>query len=125
MATPTRKKPKINLGTAEQADGALAAPVSAYELVGIRDIRYREQSYSAYEARLRSTHLSDLQDECYRIGVVASSNKEVTIQRMLERYLKENPREREGLAAARAKAQRGASKETPEQQAMRILAAAR
>jgi hypothetical protein len=120
MAKKTRQK--INLATAEQADGALPSFKSVYELCGIKDIKYRESTFAAYQTRLRAMDLIELQDHAYELAVVPSPSAQIMIDRLEEKYLRENPEQRAALAAARAA--RGGV-ETLEEQTERILAQGR
>ncbi len=95
------KRRKLDLATAEQADGALAAPRSAYEIAGIQDTHYREKTYAAYEKKLTAMGLDELHDLAYDQAVVGSDSRAETIKRLLDKYLTDNPGQREAVAAQR------------------------
>lgn len=117
--TPAKRRKSFNRATAEQADGALAAPRTAYEIAGIQDVKYGEKTYAAYEAKLRKLELVELHDVCFDVAVVGSANREVTITRLLDKFLSDNPGERAVLARARTAA--ASQPETITQQAERIM----
>lgn len=119
------KGKKLNLATAEQADGALSSPRSAYEICGIADVKYREKTFAGYSARLHAMDLIELQDHAYELAVVPSPSAQVMIDRLEEKFLRENPVERAAVAKARAEAAERGESDSIERQAERIMARGR
>lgn len=92
---------RLDLATAEQADGALPAFRSVHEISGMNDVRYRHNTFAAYRAHLRSLNLIDLQDHAYAFAVVPSQSAQTMISRLEEKYLRDNPQQRPWRPAAR------------------------
>lgn len=120
MARKNGKK-ALDLDNAEQADGALESPRSAYEIVGIKDYRYRETSFAAYSARLHQMDLSELHDHGYDMAEPISPSRQVMIDRLERKYLRENPHQRSTAAKLRAPQ----DDSSIEEQAQRIMAQGR
>lgn len=81
---------KLDISKAKVADGALNAPRSVYEMVGITVNKYATDNRDQYEATINNMNLIELQDEAYKHGVLASDSRNVTIDRLLEKFLREN-----------------------------------
>ena len=128
MAKETKKRGKLDLSTATVADGAQKPIRSVYELVGIKDIKYRETTYGSYQGRLKKMNLIELQDHGFSIGVVPASSRDIMIDRLERKYLQENPDAREQYHAERTAAQVAAGdddKLTVRQRAERVMEKAR
>jgi hypothetical protein len=80
---------KLDLTKAKVADGALAAPRSVYEMVGISTHSYGTNNRAEYEATINHMNLIELQDEAYKHGVLASESRSITIDRLLEKFVHE------------------------------------
>lgn len=113
---------KLDIATAQVADGALKAERSIYEIVGFKSVRYRARSYAEYQTMIRKMDLLQLHEHSYEVGAVASPSKEITIDRLERKYLQENRGEREALNEARAKEGLAAEKRTIREQAEAIMA---
>jgi hypothetical protein len=117
------KGKKLDLSTAEQTDGALYSDRTAYEIAGIKEVSYREKSFAAYQTSIRAMDLVELHDHAYNLAVTPSPSRQAMLDRLEEKYLRENPRERESVAKARR-----AANDRPltiQEQAERILAQGR
>lgn len=125
--SPAKRGPKkpLDLATAEQADGALPSFRSAYELVGIKDVKYRARTFAAYQSDLRAMDLVELQDHAYELAVVPSPSRQIMIDRLEEKYLRENPEQREALVAARQAREALGESESIAERAEKIMAQAR
>lgn len=123
MARKSAKK--IDITTAQVADGALKAPRSVYEIVGVKNVSYRERTYASYQSQLRKMDLVELHDHAYEVGSVPSPSKEITIDRLERKYLQENPAERAALIEARDKAALEPEELSVHEQAQRIVARGR
>lgn len=122
MARTTTKR-KLNLATAEQADGALPPIRSAYQLMGIQDDKYREKTFASYQARLRKMDLAELQDHAYEMAVPPSPAAHVMIDRLEDKYLHQNPEQRQLVNEQRAR-ENGRTM-TIKEQAERVMARSR
>lgn len=121
MATPRKaKKTPLNLDTAIQADGALKPLRSVYELIGLKNVSYREKTYAAYQEQLRRMDLAQLHEHSYQVGVAGGATKEIAIDRLERKYLTENPEQRDQMIAERNAALRDEGELTVSEQATRI-----
>ena len=118
------RKKRLNIETAEQADGALEATRSAYDIAGIRDVRYRETTFAAYREKLAGMDLIELHDHAYDLAVVPSASRPETIKRLEDKYLSVNPEQRIAYGKERQAAAARAEDETVAQRAERILSGA-
>lgn len=126
MATQRKtKKEPLNLATAMQADGALKPLRSVYDLVGVKNVTYREKTYAAYQEQLRRMDLAQLHEHSYQVGVAGGATKEIAIDRLERKYLLENPEQREQMIAERNAALQGEGELTVAEQAARIRARGR
>lgn len=121
----TTKNTPLNLDTAIQADGALQAPRSVYEIVGIRNVSYREKTFEAYQSALAKMDLIELQDHAYALGVPPGATRTIAIARLEEKYLRENPHERDRVVAARQATVKDDEQLSIKERAERILARGR
>lgn len=83
-------KKKLDLSTAKVADGALKAPKSLYEVMGISTNRYKIKDLASYEKAIARMDLIELQDEAYDKGVTPNSNRDIIIDRLVRRFIHEN-----------------------------------
>ena len=120
-STKGRKRQPLDLSTAEQADGALPPIRSVYELVGIKDVRYNERTFTAYSARLNKMDLVELHDHAYDLALTCSPSRSFMIQKLEEKYLKEHPDQREAIYAARQAESVNQDSESIARQAERIM----
>ncbi len=82
---------KLDISKAKVADGALSAPKSVYEMVGIATHDYgKDIDRTGYEAVLKRMNLIELQDEAYKHGVLASDSMAITIDRLVEKFIREH-----------------------------------
>lgn len=116
---------KFNPATTQMADGAMPAIHSAYELMGIKNIKYRERSFAAYQSQLRRMNMVELHDHAFEVGVLAGSSKETVIANLERKFLQENPAEREGFYARRNSETRPDAELSVEERAERIMEQAR
>lgn len=116
------KRGRLDLATAQQSDGALPSFKSVYDLVGIRDVRYRHATFASYSAWLKTQDLAELHDHAYEFALAMSPSRGVMIDRLEGKYLQENPEQRVALADAR-RAEATKNPLTIDQQARRILEA--
>lgn len=121
--TPTRRK--LTLENGETSTAALPAIRSAYELMGIKDTRYRERSFAAYQARIQQMDLVELHDEAFDVALPCSPDRGYMIKLLEEKFLKENPVERGTVVAAQRAESAKADRLTVAERAKRILADAR
>jgi hypothetical protein len=96
-----KKTSRLDFATAEQTDGALPATLSVHEICGIKDAKYRHQTFAAYQTYLRSLDLAALQDHAYEFAVVPSPLARTMIMRLEDRFLRDYPEQRAGVPAAR------------------------
>lgn len=123
MAKTPKTRKKLDIATAQQADGALPSFTSVYELVGIKDRRYMERTFADYSARLDQMGLPELHDHAYNMGVVPSPSRGLMIKRLQERFLDENPDQRAAVVAERAK--KASAPQTLDEQVEDILSRSR
>lgn len=81
---------KLDISKAKVADAALSAPKSVYEMVNIQTHAYGSVDRPSYEASLRRMNLIELQDEAYKHGVLASDSMSITIDRLVEKFIREH-----------------------------------
>lgn len=81
---------KLDISKAKTADAALAAPKSVYEMVGISTHNYVTDDRAAYEGNINRMDLIELQDEAYKHGVLASESRAITIDRLVEKFVREH-----------------------------------
>ncbi len=125
VAAPKGPKKQLDLSTASVADGSLKPVRSVYELMGIKNVSYREKSYGAYQDQLRRMNVIELQDHAYEVGVVPGATKDSMIDRLERKFLQENPDQRDAYYAAKAAGASNAPELSLEEQAQRILARGR
>ncbi len=120
-------KKQFDLSTSQVADGALKPLRSVYEIMGVKNVSYREKTYASYQDQLRRMNVIELQDHAYEIGVLAGSTKDSMIDRLERKFLQENPEQRDAHIAARAAAngKTEADGESIADQAARIIARGR
>lgn len=90
-STRTPKK-KLDLSTATVADGALPSSRSVYEILGMNDSIFPTQNYEEYQRLLVGMNTIDLIDHAYKIGVVATSDRNSLIDRLERKFLQERSR---------------------------------
>lgn len=113
---------KMDLNKAMVADGSLQAPKSVYEIVGINDSIFPTENYEEYQKMLASMNTIDLVDHAYRIGVVATPDRNTLIDRLERKFLQE--RSRFGTSTESASAADG-SEESIRKEAERIISRGR
>ena len=86
------RKKKLDLDTATVADGALRAPRSVYEIVGMNDSMFPTEDYDEYQKILEGMNTIDLVDHAYKLGVVATSDRRSMIDRLERKFLQERSR---------------------------------
>jgi hypothetical protein len=86
------RKKKLDLTTAKTADGALYSPKSVYEIVGLNDSLFPTSNYEEYQKLLSTMNTIDLVDHAYRLGVVATSDRQSLIDRLERKFLQERAR---------------------------------
>jgi hypothetical protein len=84
------RKPKINLATAKQADGALAAPRDIYSIVGLSATPYRIKGRADYSKWLESANLDELHEEAYRVGVMTHPDRRTQLARLEQKFIQES-----------------------------------
>ncbi len=101
MATATttskaRKSPRkiLNLATAHVADGALNSPRSIREVLGQSRSSYETDDIRIYRRHLDAMPLHQLQEHAQKLGVLPAMNKEQTIRRLEEAFVKEHSNNR-------------------------------
>lgn len=124
MAKTTTKR-RLSLENGETSTAALPSIRSVYDLVGIRDTRYSEHSFAAYSASIGKMDLSELHDEAADKGLPSSPDRGYMIQLLEEKFLRDNPAEREIVTKARQTENARADKLTIAQRAARIAEQAR
>lgn len=83
---------KIDLSKAKTADAALRAPKSVYEIIGLNDSIFPTESYQEYQKILANMNMVDLVDHAYKIGVVATSDRNSLIDRLERKFLQDRSR---------------------------------
>lgn len=84
------RKPKLNLATAKQADGALAAPRDIYSIVGLSATPYRIKERGDYAKWLDSANLDELHEEAYRVGVMTHPDPRTQKERLEHKFISES-----------------------------------
>jgi hypothetical protein len=118
----TASKKKLDLSTAIVADGALTSQKSVYEIIGINDSIFPTQNYEQYQKLIAGMNTIDLIDHAYKIGVVATSDRDSLVDRLERKFLQE--RSRFGVSTDINDAAGDSSDET-RKQAERILSRGR
>lgn len=90
---------KLNLATAKQADGALAAPRDIYSMVGLSTTPYRITDRTAYSKSLAALSLPELHEEAYRVGVMTHPDRQTQIGRLETKFISENTKFGAGIPA--------------------------
>jgi hypothetical protein len=85
-------KKKLDLNKAKIADGAMKAPKSVYEIIGLNDSIFPTQNYEEYQKIINNMNTIDLVDHAYKIGVVASSDRGIIIDRLERKFLQDRSR---------------------------------
>lgn len=94
-------KKKLDISKAQVADGAQPSIRSVYELVGIKDVKYRDTTYASYRAKIDAMDLVQLHDEARSAHVLTNPSRLVMLDRLEEQFLKHNPGQRALVAAGR------------------------
>lgn len=84
------RKPKLNLSSAKQADGALAAPRDIYSIVGLSTTPYRIKERADYSKWLDSANLDELHEEAYRVGVMTHPDPHTQKTRLEQKFISES-----------------------------------
>lgn len=97
MATTTEEKvkktrKKLDLSKVQVADGALKAPRSVYEIVGFPETDYDTRDIDVYRKELDRMQNFELQEHAARHGVLPSWEREITMGRLEEKFMRENSR---------------------------------
>lgn len=116
------RKNKLDLSKATVADGSLRAPKSVYEIVGINDSIFPTENYEDYQKMLASMNTIDLVEHAYKIGVVATPDRNTLIDRLERKFLQE--RSRFGTSTESSNAADG-SEESIRKEAERIISRGR
>lgn len=124
--TTKRARKPVNLATAHTADGEVRVATSVYEMMGISTHGYKQGSLTAYTSDLGSMNLAQLHDEAYNRAVLATDSRDVLIDRLKEKFIREtskfkSPSERNG----RGSAPESKKEDTIKDQALRILSRGR
>ncbi len=90
---PAKTASKLNLATATVATGALPAPKSVYEIMGLTTKMYRTSDYETYQKDLRVMSLSSLHDHAYEIGIGAIENRDLLIDQLERKFISEHGRQ--------------------------------
>lgn len=119
QAKPTKAKPQepLNLASATVATGALAAPKSIYEIMGLTSKLYSTADYATYQKDIASMSLHTLHEHAYEVGIAANGDRNLLIDALERRFIKEHGRQ----GGARETVKKTQAEEMREQ-ALRALA---
>ncbi len=84
-----RKKVNINIATAKVADGEVKSTTQIYDICGVKTSNYRTANLEEYTNYIKSLNLVQLQDEAYQHSVLASSNRDVIIDNLTKKFIRE------------------------------------
>lgn len=113
----TKAQEPLNLASATVATGALAAPKSIYEIMGLTSKLYNTNDYETYQKDIAAMSLHTLHEHAYEVGIAASGDRNLLIDALERRFIKENGRQ--GRAKEVAKKTQA---EEMREQALRALA---
>ena len=83
----------INLASATVATGALAAPKSIYEIMGLTSKLYTTSDYETYQKDIAAMSLHVLHEHAYEVGVAASGDRNLLVDALERRFIKEHGRQ--------------------------------
>lgn len=116
-STKAKSQEPINLAAATVATGALAAPKSIYEIMGLQSKVYTTSDYSTYQKDIAAMSLHTLHEHAYEVGIAANGNRDLLIDALERRFIKEHGR----LGGAKEVVKKTQAEEMREQ-ALRALA---
>ncbi len=98
----TMARKKLNLATAKQADGSLAAVRDVYSMVGISATPYKITDRNAYSKAIGGLSLPELHEEAYRVGVMTHPDRQTQITRLEQKFITESTKFGAGIPAVQS-----------------------
>lgn len=117
QAKLVKAKEPLNLASATVATGALAAPKSIYEMMGLTSRLYNTNDYETYQKDIAAMSLHTLHEHAYEVGIAANGDRNLLIDALERRFIKEHGRQ----GAAKEVVKKTQAEEMREQ-ALRALA---
>lgn len=113
----TKAQGPLNLASATVATGALAAPKSIYEMMGLTSKLYNTNDYETYQKDIAAMSLHTLHEHAYEVGIAANGDRNLLIDALERRFIKENGRQGRAKEAVKK-----TQAEEMREQALRALA---
>ncbi len=79
-------KKKLDLSTANTADGQLQAARSVYEIVGIKENPYRIHDFIKYSEFVRGMNLDEMQEHAHAVRVLPVAKRDILIERLETKF---------------------------------------
>lgn len=119
------RKKKLDLDSAKQADAALPPIRNIFDLVGVKNVSYWQKTYPDYQKYLRGLSMVELIDHAHEVNVVPGPTREIAIDRLERKFLRERPEEHEKYLAAKDKGIKDEQEMTVAERAALIMSRAR